>query len=171
MDEGKETDKTKIGGRVPIDLWDKVQAIGYKSQTDAIILGLELILKTHDVGQEGTKADEQGTKADEQGTKRDNQGTAGGIQGTIADRIKITELMVRNEELERHITLLEKSLEKAEKDTTSQVEFYKGQIATKDLQIDKHTFSIQSLIQENNRLNLKMLPESTEVKKPWWKFW
>lgn len=56
---------------------------------------------------------------------------------------------------------------------TAQVEYLKGQIVVKDQQLDKQAFSLQSLIQENSRLNVKLLPESTEVKKvkPWWRFW
>ena len=52
------------------------------------------------------------------------------------------------------------------------------QLHTKDEQIEKlnenmtkQAFHIQSLIQENSRLNIKLLPEVTETKKPWWKFW
>ena len=56
---------------------------------------------------------------------------------------------------------------------TTQVEYLKGQIVVKDQQLDKQAFSLQSVIQENNRLNVKLLPESTEgkTKKPFWKFW
>jgi hypothetical protein len=54
---------------------------------------------------------------------------------------------------------------------TAQVEYLKGQITIKDQQLDKQSFSLQSVIQENGRLNLKLLPESTEIKKPWWRFW
>jgi hypothetical protein len=64
-------------------------------------------------------------------------------------------------------------------DTLTQVEFLKGQItikdnqlAIKDQQIDKQAFSLQSVIQENSRLNVKLLPESTEKRvKSWWRFW
>ena len=58
-------------------------------------------------------------------------------------------------------------LEKAERDK----EYLKGQIVIKDQQIDKQAFSLQSVIQENSRLNVKLLPETTEIKKPWWQFW
>jgi len=54
---------------------------------------------------------------------------------------------------------------------TAQVEYLKGQITIKDQQLDKQAFSLQSVIQENSRLNLKLLSESTETKKPWWRFW
>jgi hypothetical protein len=63
-------------------------------------------------------------------------------------------------------------------DTMAQVEFLKGQIAIKDnqiaikdQQIDKQAFSLQSVIQENSRLNIKLLPENVEKSKPWWRFW
>jgi len=45
------------------------------------------------------------------------------------------------------------------------------QLATKDNQLEKQAFHIQTLIQENSKLNLKLLPEKTEHKKLWWKFW
>ena len=45
---------------------------------------------------------------------------------------------------------------------TAQVEYLKGQIVIKDQQLDKQAFSLQSVIQENGRLNVKLLPENTE---------
>ena len=54
---------------------------------------------------------------------------------------------------------------------TAQVEYLKGQIVIKDQQLDKQAFSLQSVIQENSRLNVKLLPENKEAKKPWYKFW
>lgn len=47
---------------------------------------------------------------------------------------------------------------------TAQVEYLKGQIVIKDQQIEKQAFSLQSVIQENSRLNLRLLPESQETK-------
>ena len=43
------------------------------------------------------------------------------------------------------------------------------EIDVKNNQIEKQAFHIQGLIQENSRLNIKLLPENN--KKPWWKFW
>jgi hypothetical protein len=55
---------------------------------------------------------------------------------------------------------------------TAQVEYLKGQIVVKDQQLDKQAFSLQSVIQENSRLNIKLLPEApAEKKRPFWKFW
>jgi hypothetical protein len=51
------------------------------------------------------------------------------------------------------------------------------QLETKDEQItslnevtQKQAVHIQSLIHETSKLNMKLLPETTE-NKPWWKFW
>src|SRR5665647_2109776 len=54
---------------------------------------------------------------------------------------------------------------------TAHVEYLKGQIVIKDQQLDKQAFSLQSVIQEKSRLNIKLLPETTETKKRWWQFW
>ena len=43
------------------------------------------------------------------------------------------------------------------------------EIDVKNSQIEKQAFHIQGLIQENSKLNIKLLPENN--KKPWWKFW
>jgi chromosome segregation ATPase len=55
----------------------------------------------------------------------------------------------------------------------TQIEFLKEQIGVKDSLIEKQTFNIQSLIQENSRLNVRLLPEAhaADKKKPFWKFW
>jgi len=52
------------------------------------------------------------------------------------------------------------------------------QLGKKDDQISqlnevtqKQAVHIQSLIQENSKLNTKLLPENIENNKPWWKFW
>ena len=52
------------------------------------------------------------------------------------------------------------------------------QLGKKDDQItqlnevtQKQAVHIQSLIQENSKLNMKLLPKKTENNKRWWKFW
>jgi uncharacterized protein (DUF3084 family) len=52
------------------------------------------------------------------------------------------------------------------------------QLHTKDEQIKdqnenmhKQAVHIQSLIQENSRLNTKLLPEEIGKKNSWWRFW
>jgi chromosome segregation ATPase len=63
-------------------------------------------------------------------------------------------------------------------DMKSQVQELYEQLHTKDEQIEKlnenmhkQAVHIQSLIQENSRLNTKLLPEEIGKKKPFWKFW
>jgi hypothetical protein len=56
-------------------------------------------------------------------------------------------------------------------DLLASIEFMKQEITVKNTQIEKQAYHIQSLIQENNRLNIKLLPEMPEEKRKWWKFW
>ena len=63
-------------------------------------------------------------------------------------------------------------------DLKTQVHAFYGQLQVKDEQIEKlnenmhkQAVHIQTLIQENSRLNVKLLPENLEIKRPWWKFW
>ncbi len=56
-------------------------------------------------------------------------------------------------------------------DMVEQIDFLKSQVTTKDSQLEKQAFHIQSLIQENSKLNIKLLPENAEKSKPWWRFW
>ena len=78
------------------------------------------------------------------------------------DQIKVNDEHQNNriEDLKNHIYLLD------------------NQLRTKDDQIEKlnenmhkQAVHIQSLIQENSRMNAKLLPENIEKKKPFWKFW
>lgn len=62
-------------------------------------------------------------------------------------------------------------------DLRKQIDLMSDQLSRKDDQItqlnevtQKQAVHIQSLIQENSKLNTKLLPEVTE-KKPWWMFW
>jgi hypothetical protein len=62
-------------------------------------------------------------------------------------------------------------------DLRKQIDLISDQLRRKDDQItqlnevtQKQAVHIQSLIQENSKLNTKLLPENIE-NKPWWKFW
>lgn len=96
-----------------------------------------------------------------------------GIQSpndTTKDTNGTEELGAKIGYLERQIVDKEKQIDDKERE----MEFLKGQITIKDQQLDKQAFSLQSVIQENSRLNVKLLPENTEkqgAKKPWFKFW
>jgi dsDNA-specific endonuclease/ATPase MutS2 len=53
----------------------------------------------------------------------------------------------------------------------NQIELLISQLSKKDEQIEKQSYHIQTLIQENGKLNIKLLPEKTEYHRPWWRFW
>lgn len=65
--------------------------------------------------------------------------------------------------------ILTKELEEAGKRENNYMLQMQQQITAKDSQLEKQAVHIQSLIQENSKLNVKLLPENT--KKPWYKFW
>ena len=80
-----------------------------------------------------------------------------------------------NNEISQDVLNLQESRINELKD---QIQALYNQLHTKDDQIKdqnenmhKQAVHIQSLIQENSRLNTKLLPETTESKKPWYKFW
>jgi len=62
-------------------------------------------------------------------------------------------------------------------DLRKQIDLMSDQLNRKDDQItqlnevtQKQAVHIQSLIQENSKLNTKLLPEVID-NKPWWRFW
>lgn len=136
-------DRIRVSARITTELDARIRQ-HYTSAAQAINEALELLVET----KEGTVAPggTLGTNNDADGNYRDPNGT---------------------NELKSRLT-----------DAMAQVEFLKGQIAMKDnqiaikdQQIDKQAFSLQSVIQENSRLNIKLLPENAEKSKPWWRFW
>ena len=78
-----------------------------------------------------------------------------------------------NNKESQEISVIKARLEEKEKQIEEfklQINLLTDQMHTKDTQIEKQAFHIQSLIQENSRLNVKLLPENTDKKK-WWHFW
>lgn len=153
--------KIRVSARITKELDARIRQ-HYASAAQAINEALELLVETKESaitpgGTIGTNSDIRdkhigahnasvGINNDADGNDRDSNGTS---------------------ELKSRLT-----------DAMAQVEFLKGQIAMrdnqiaiKDQQIDKQAFSLQSVIQENSRLNIKFLPDNTEKNKPWWRFW
>jgi uncharacterized protein (DUF3084 family) len=151
-------DKVRVTARISKDLDTRIHRF-YNNMAPAIIEGLELIAtnKENNVSPNGTNENIEDTKKD---TKE--------IEAQLSDKEKIIgDKKKRIEDLEqkigdRDIIISEK--EKTIGDKEKEIEFLKGQITIKDQQIDKQAFSLQSLIQENSRLNLRLLPESQETK-------
>jgi hypothetical protein len=71
--------------------------------------------------------------------------------------------------LKENNEMLKKELEDLKKLHNDYMAQMQQQSEAKDSQLEKQAIHIQSLIQENSKLNIKLLPENT--KKKWWKFW
>lgn len=147
--------KKQVNAFIPIDLYEKLTQSG-ESQTVIITKGLELYFQA-----EKNAFNEQVLKA----------------QLDEKDR-KINDLVVFNENLRKLLQDNEEQHQARIDDMRSQFQASYSQLQTKDIQIEKLTetvqaqeVNIQTLIQENSRLNIKLLPENTETKKPWWRFW
>jgi len=157
-------DTVHVGARIPRDLYNKCKT-DYNNMTAAIIAGLESLYENN------CKTDENNCKTDEnicsttENSDRELRAQIEDLQNQLKvkdDQIKVNDGHQNNriEDLKNNIYLLD------------------NQLRTKDDQIEKlnenmhkQAVHIQSLIQENSRLNTKLLPENVEKKKPFWKFW
>jgi peptidoglycan hydrolase CwlO-like protein len=154
-----EEDKIRVTARISKDLDTRIHRY-YNNMAPAIIEGLELL----SASKEGTRSPDGTNKTIEYAgdDTKNLEAQLGDKDRTIGDK-------------ERNIGDLERQLGDKVKtigDKEREIEFLKSQITIKDQQIDKQAFSLQSVIQENSRLNVKLLPESPiEKKKPWYKFW
>ena len=151
-----EEDKIRVTARISKELDTRIHRY-YTNMAPAIIEGLELLAAT----KEG-KQSPNGTDKDANDTKEELEARLGDKDKIIGDKDKVIG------DLERQLGDKVKIIGDKEKE----IELLRGQISIKDQQIDKQAFSLQSVIQENSRLNLKLLPESTEPKKKkWFEFW
>lgn len=147
-------DKVKINARVPQSLYDWVVAV-YDNVSQAVNDGLGLLKESKTVDCDTTSSQD------------------GSLEPTSKnDELKAT--LGTLKAAEKNCEIQQARIE----DMKAQVQALYDQLHTKDGQIEKLNESvhkqavhIQTLIQENSRLNVKLLPEVTESKKPWWKFW
>jgi predicted nucleic acid-binding Zn-ribbon protein len=147
-------DKVKINARVPQGLYDWVSSV-YGNVSQAVNDGLVLLKES----------------------KACDCDTSGPQVGPLEPTSQTDELKAILDTLKA----AEKSYETQQvriEDMKAQVHALYDQLHTKDGQIEKLNESvhkqavhIQTLIQENSRLNVKLLPEVTESKKPWWRLW
>ena len=91
---------------------------------------------------------------------------------------EMLQLQLRIQELQNQLNAKDESQKDRITDLKNQIQILQDQLQTKDEQIKdqnenmhKQAVHIQSLIQETSKLNTKLLPENTENKKPWWRFW
>ncbi|WP_292387985.1 hypothetical protein [Methanosarcina sp. UBA5] len=184
--------KSSISAKIPTELYEEVQAAikteKYTSNTECIIEGLNLLLCNPDqedttiktllqekekeiqILQEEVNRSKEEIQALQEEVKRSKDEVSRSKEDytrqiknleenlkKAPDLVEFAQLRTRSEELEKHNQDLKGKMEK-------QLEFLKGQIVIKDQQIEKQAFSLQSVIQENGRLNLRLLPEAQETK-------
>jgi hypothetical protein len=147
-------DKVKINARVPQSLYDWMSS-EYGNVSQAVNDGLELLQES--------KAGDCDTTSSQVGPQ---------MPTSQLDELKTT--LDTFKVVEKNCEIQQARVE----DMKAQMQALYEQLHTKDGQIEKLNESvhkqavhIQTLIQENSRLNVKLLPENTVSKKPWWKFW
>ena len=135
----------KIQARVPYSLWAQLEQFRFKSQNEAVNYAFEKLTEQKDINQ------------NEPIINQDEPSMINQIRVRLEEKdIQLKELHTQNEMLIQNMN--------------NQIELLISQLSKKDDQIDKQSYHIQTLIQENGKLNIKLLPENTEHKKKWWKF-
>ena len=135
----------KIQARVPYSLWAQLEPFRFKSQNEAVNYAFEKLTEQKDINQ------------NEPIINQDEPSMINQIRVRLEEKdIQLKELHTQNEMLIQNMN--------------NQIELLISQLSKKDDQIDKQSYHIQTLIQENGKLNIKLLPENTEHKKKWWKF-
>ena len=149
----KNNEIVKIQARVPYSLWAQLEPFRFKSQNEAVNYAFEKLTEQKDINQ-----NEPIINQDEPIINQDEPSMINQIRVRLEEKdIQLKELHTQNEMLIQNMN--------------NQIELLISQLSKKDDQIDKQSYHIQTLIQENGKLNIKLLPENTEHKKKWWKFW
>jgi hypothetical protein len=138
-----QPERIHVGARIPKELYNKCVQ-DYGNITDAINVGLELLFK-----------------------QSENK-----IENECKTTENSNEQLIR--ELREQIKIKDESHKEITNNLKDQVNLLVDQMRIKDSQIEKlndtlqnQVLNIHSLVQENT----KLLPENTESKKPWYKFW
>lgn len=149
----ENNDIVKIQARVPSYLWVQLEPFKFKSQNEAVNYAFEKLVKQKDINQSELIINQNESILNQNEPVMINQ-----IRARLEDKdIQIKEIHSHNEMLIQNMN--------------NQIELLISQLSKKDEQIEKQSYHIQTLIQENGKLNIKLLPEKTEYHKPWWRFW
>lgn len=149
--------KVMVSARIPKELYDTCLQ-KYTNMSSAINAGLELLRDTECLQNENICLQNENTcKQDEEIKLLQEQ--------NHKERI---------EELQEQLRIKDESHKEITSNLKEQVNLLADQMRIKDSQIEKlnetlqnQVLNIHSLVQENT----KLLPETTEKSKPWWKFW
>jgi predicted RNase H-like nuclease (RuvC/YqgF family) len=176
-------DKKRINAFIPLDLYSQITHSG-ESLTDCITKALTLYFSSQghkevnqDILQEKNSDIEAFKKELEEFKKKEPENN----NILQLQESKIKELQDQLKVKDDQIKVNEGHQNKRIEDLKNHIYLLDNQLRTKDDQIEKlnenmhkQAVHIQSLIQENSRLNTKLLPENTENKKSFWqslKFW
>jgi len=148
--------KVKINARIDADLYQWIQTEGM-TVSQATQEGITLLREARQEERD-TEHIERDTVRD---TERDTTHSPGHTETVKNDSdVSVSqEKDKRIEDLRGHINLMTEQLSRKD-----------DQITQLNEVTQKQAVHIQSLIQENSKLNTKLLPEVTN-KKPWWKIW
>jgi len=143
----------KIQARVPSYLWMQLEPFKFKSQNEAVNYAFEKLIEQKDINQNELMINQNESVINQNEAVMTNQ-----IRARLEEKdTQIKEIYAHNEMLIQNMN--------------NQIELLISQLSKKDEQIEKQSYHIQTLIQENGKLNIKLLPEKTEYHKPWWRFW
>ena len=153
------SDYKKIQVWVPLKIWDKVVSMGYSSPTETVLKALQLLTTDSqetpasiDIGELKARVEEKDTRIRE-----------------LQEQMKVNDMHQQNriDDLKTQIQTFHDQLQVKD----DQLHTKDEQIKDQNENMHKQAVHIQSLIQENSRLNTKLLPEEIEKKSPWWRFW
>jgi DNA integrity scanning protein DisA with diadenylate cyclase activity len=143
----------KIQALVPPFLWVQLESFRFKSKNEAVNYAFEKLIEKKEVNQSELTINQIESIINQNEPNMVNQ---------IQVRLKEGESQIREIRAQNEILI---------QNMNNQIELLISQLSKKDEQIEKQSYHIQTLIQENGKLNIKLLPEKTEYNKPWWRFW
>ncbi len=148
MPEEKKRSGRKVNAWIPDDLYSKVDDLKYKTWTEAIVNGLELLVQ---------KSTENSTQDDLKVHTSTDKSTVDDLKVQkvqLENDGELRELRVQVREQREHIETLKGELVKAHQDKDVIQNHY-----------DNYMRQMQTLIQQ------KAIEAPGEKKKPWYKFW
>ena len=160
--------KVMVSARIPKELYDTCLQ-KYTNMSSAINAGLELLRDNECLQNENICLQNENTcKQDEEVLQE--------ITSNLKEQIRIRDEnhkeMINN--LKEQLRIKDENHIEITSNLKDQVNLLVDQMRIKDSQIEKlnetlqnQVLNIHSLVQENT----KLLPETTEKSKPWWKFW
>jgi hypothetical protein len=161
--EPNSKDKHRLTAYLTPKLYTRL-TLQNESQTTIISKALELFFDYQDDLKEQAFKFEENDKTQANDANRQEN-----VIIELQEQIKAKDDLIKVNEA-HHLNRIE--------DLKNNIYLLDNQLRTKDDQIEKlnenmhkQAVHIQSLIQENSKLNAKLLPENTEPKKPWWQFW